>query len=161
MWCVKTCWVENQMHNGIHSQKMRQKSSVRTRFSKVQRFWTLPEPRTELVVRFYPSTRILDRTSVRFWKVQVQTLVQNQTAASLLFSCLLINAFIWLDAFPHHGTVTEVDFTQSLLSTITSTSLILPWTRLNKSTSLTLIHLLFCLIKSNTCAHIHVFSSNP
>jgi hypothetical protein len=48
------------------SQKINEKSSVRTRFSKVQRFSTLLEPRTGLVVRFYPSTRTLDRTSVRF-----------------------------------------------------------------------------------------------
>ena len=64
--------------------------------NQVQQGSKIFNPRTGLVVRFYPSTRTLDRTSVRFWKVQVRTLVRNRTAASLfrslpcLWNCLLL-----------------------------------------------------------------------
>ena len=70
------------------------KSSVRTRFSKVQKFSRFPEPRTGLVVQFGPSTQTLDRTSVRFGKVQVWTLVQNQTMAALI-SATLLGSIMW------------------------------------------------------------------
>jgi len=43
--------------------------------------------------------RTLDWTSVRFWKVQVQTLVQNRTAASLS-----VGVYIWtVQSVPHKG----------------------------------------------------------
>lgn len=77
------------------------KSSVWTRFSKVQKIPRFPEPRTGLVVRFGPSTRTLDRTSVRFRKVQVRTLVQNRTTAAL---------FPWLRARTLHAFSTALLF---------------------------------------------------